>query len=157
MKRHFNSYLYSQTQAAQFLRFATVGVKVSIVDAAGVYLLPHFFGLNLYFARILSLGSAIFLGYLLNRYFTFGGNQRGCFYRQMAGHMGVHFLGGCINYGVFSATVSIGNLTLTNKIALHLLPLIAVWFGGLIGMTFNYFCSSRLVFKLRPSENPDPS
>jgi putative flippase GtrA len=147
MKNLLTKYLRSQSRFAQFLRFATVGVKVSIIDAGGVYLLPFLFGINLYSARILSLGAAILAGYLLNRYFTFGGDQRGCFYRQMAGHLGVHIVGGCLNYGVFSAAVSVGHNTLTNRLALSLLPLAAVWLGGLIGMTFNYFCSSRLVFK----------
>ena len=55
--------------------------------------------------RMVTLGYAsgaipsIKAGYLLNRYFTFGGNERGCFYRQMAGHFGVHLTGGMINYG----------------------------------------------------------
>ncbi|MEY3001550.1 MAG: hypothetical protein RL648_1764 [Verrucomicrobiota bacterium] len=154
MKRLFSKYLHSESPFAQFLRFATVGVKISVIDAGGVYLLPYLFGINLYAARIVSLGSAMCAGYLLNRYFTFGGNQRGCFYRQMAGHLGVHIIGGGINYGVFSATLSIGQVTLNDRLALSLLPLAAVWLGGLIGMSFNYFCSSRLVFKSQPHAKP---
>lgn len=131
------------------MRFATVGIKISGIDAGLVYLLPWLFGINLYMARVISLGTAIMVGYLLNRYFTFGGDQRGCFYRQMAGHFGVHLTGGLINYGVFSAVVTIGHFTTTNKIALSLLPLVAIWLGGMIGLSFNFFFSKKLVFHSR--------
>lgn len=150
MKRLLSKYLHSHSQQAQFLRFATVGIKISIIDAGGVYLLPWLFGTNLYVARVISLGTAIMAGYLLNRYFTFGGNQRGCFYRQMAGHFGVHLSGGLINYGIFSLLITIGHAYLINQIALTLLPLVAIWVGGMVGLTFNFVFSKRLVFHSRP-------
>lgn len=149
MKRLFKNYLYSHHEVAQFLRFATVGIKISGIDAGLVYLLHWVFGSNLYAARVVSLGSAILVGYLLNRYFTFGGNQRGCFYRQMAGHFGVHLTGGLINYGVFSLVVTIGHHTLANQLALRLLPLLGIWLGGVVGLSFNFFLSKKLVFHSR--------
>ncbi len=157
MRRLFSKYLHSHSQQAQFLRFATVGVKVSIIDAGGVYLLHWIFGTNLYMARVISLGTAIMAGYLLNRYFTFGGNQRGCFYRQMAGHFGVHLTGGLINYGVFSLLVTIGHHYLKNPVALTLLPLAGIWIGGMVGLSFNFVFSKRLVFHSRPRNADAPS
>jgi len=129
------------------MRFATVGVKISGVDAGMVYLLPYLFGLNLYIARIISLSSAIMVGYLLHRYFTFGGIQQGCFYRQMAGHFGVHLSGGLINYGIFSVSILLGHHFLENGLFLSLLPLLAIWIGGVIGLSFNFFFSRKLVFQ----------
>lgn len=85
MKRYLRHYLHSHSRLAQFLHYATVGVKISITDAGGVYLLPWLFSINLYTVRIISLAAANMAGYLLNRYFTFGHGQRGCFYRQMTG------------------------------------------------------------------------
>lgn len=152
MKRLFRHYLHSHSHFAQFLRFATVGVKVSAIDAGGVYLLPWLFGVNLYYARVISLTSAILVGYLLNRYFTFGGFQRGCFYRQMAGHMGVHLTGGLINYGVFSVLITLGHLYLTNKLLLSLLPLISIAIGGAVGLSFNFIFSKKLVFHTRAGD-----
>lgn len=149
MKRYLRHYLHSHSRLAQFLRFATVGVKISIIDAGGVYLLPWLFSMNLYTARIISLAAAIMVGYLLNRYFTFGHGQRGCFYRQMAGHFGVHATGGLINYSVFSGVIALGHSHLTQPHALALLPLFAVWIGGMIGLVFNFFVSSHLVFSNR--------
>lgn len=149
MRNLFDRYLHSNSKQAQFLRFATVGVKISLIDAGLVYLLPFAFGLNLYLSRLISLGTAILAGYLLNRYFTFGGHERGCFYRQMAGHFGVHLTGGFINYAIFSAIVTGGHKLLHDQLHLTVLPLIALGIGGFVGMFFNFIFSSTLVFKKR--------
>lgn len=152
MRRLFQAYLRSDTRTAQFLRFATVGIKISVIDIGGVYLLPLFFGLNLYAARILSLSSALLVGYVLNRYFTFGGVRRGCFYRQMAGHLGVHLCGGALNFGIYSLIVRVGHDHLDRGPLLGLLPFFALWIGGLTGMTFNFFVSKNFVFRARPDD-----
>lgn len=157
MKRLVRHYLHSNRGFAQFLRFATVGVKVSAIDAGLVYLLHWPFGINLYLARVVSLGTAILVGYLLNRYFTFGGSQRGCFYRQMAGHFGVHLSGGMINYGVFSAVVTIGHATITDKLLYSLLPLAGIWIGGMVGLLFNFVLSRKLVFHSRTRNADAPT
>jgi len=154
MKPYLKHYLHSHTVPAQFLRFATVGVKISVIDVGGIYLLPWLFGLDLYTARIFSLGAATVAGYLLNRYFTFGHAQRGGFYRQMAGHLGVHLAGGVINYVIFSALIIQGSQHLTGTEARLLLPLAAVWVGGMAGLTFNFAASKRLVFVNR-ADNGD--
>ena len=147
MRQLLHTYLNSHSQQAQFLRFATVGVKISLIDAGLVYALPYLLGMNLYLSRVISLGTAIMAGYLLNRYFTFGGDERGCFYRQMAGHFGVHLTGGMINYGVFSGVVALGYLLSTNRIWLAVLPLLGLWVGGMVGLSFNFIFSRKLVFR----------
>lgn len=156
MKRLLRKYLHSQSRVAQLLRFATVGVKISGIDAVLVYLLPWFFGINLYFARVISLTAANTAGYLLNRYFTFGKHRMGCFYRQMAGHFGIHFMGGLINYGIFSLLVTLGHHYLPKGLALTLLPLFALWVGGLVGLTFNFFFSQKYVFNAREEKAHAP-
>ena len=147
MKRRIKKYFTSHSRTAQFLRFATVGAKVSAIDAGGVYLLPFLFGMNLYVARLISLTSAILIGYLLNRYFTFGNHHRGPFFRQMAGHVGVFIMGGLINYGVFTMLVKLGHQTIESKLYLSLLPLFALWVGGVVGMSFNFVFSKLFVFR----------
>jgi putative flippase GtrA len=147
MKRHIRSYFTSHSHKAQFMRFATVGMKVSLIDAGGVYLLPWLFGMNLYVARIISLSVAIVVGYLLNRYFTFGKIHRGHFFRQFIGHFSVFLLGGLINYGVFSAIITVGHRNLTTQIALNLLPLFALWMGGIAGLIFNFVFCKTFVFR----------
>lgn len=146
MKRLLRHYLHSHSRLAQFLRFATVGVKISMIDAGGVYLLPWLFGMNIYLARVISLTTANLVGYILNRHFTFGGHQKGGFYKQMAGHFGVHFTGGLINYAIFSGIVTLGHATLESGVLLTALPLFALWVGGTCGMAFNFTFSKKLVF-----------
>jgi putative flippase GtrA len=156
MKWYLRRYLHSHSRLAQFLRFATVGVKVSLIDAGGTYLLPWLFGMNLHVARVISLTTAIMVGYLLNRYFTFGRDQRGSFHRQMAGHFGVHAAGGLLNYAVFSGVIALGYNHLIQPQALLLLPLVAIWIGGLVGLVFNFSVSSKLVFSHRAETAPMP-
>ena len=124
-----------------------MGVKISLIDIGGVYLLPLLFGFNLYTARILSLSAALLVGYFLNRYFTFGGVRRGCFYRQMAGHFSVHLCGGAINFGIYSLIIHVGHEHLSKGPVLHFLPIFALWMGGVIGLCFNFFVSKNLVFR----------
>ncbi len=157
MKRHFKRYLHSPSQTAQFLRFATVGAKISVIDVGGTYLLPWLLGMNVYGARIISLTSAIMAGYLLNRYFTFGHRQRGGFYRQMAGHFGVHLTGGAINYAVFSALMLLVDRFRDNAHEMIFLPLVAIVVGGIVGMLFNYIASRHLVFNHRTDNPGNPS
>jgi len=140
-------YLHSRSRGAQLLRFATVGATVSLVDAGLLYLLHEGFGGNVYAARGLSLGSAMALSYVLNRYFTFEAERRGPFGRQLAGHFGVVAGGGLLNFGVFTALVAAGNGILEPGLLRRLLPLLALWVGGLAGMAFNFVLVRRLVFR----------
>ena len=57
MKRLIRHYFKSDSRLAQFMRFATVGVKVSLIDAGLLYLLHFTFGINLYLSRFVSLGA----------------------------------------------------------------------------------------------------
>lgn len=155
MKALLNGYLTSNSMPAQFLRFGTVGAKISLIDIGGLYLLHVLLGMNLYAARVLSLGSAILVGYLLNRYFTFDHEQRGGFYRQMAGHFGVHATGGLINYGVFTLVLLVTKRLHPEWAGSLWLPLVAVVAGGVVGLLFNFAASRRFVFKRRErSETP---
>ena len=148
LKGRLRHFLRSNTRTAQFLRFGTVGMKVSSIDIGGLYLLHRVLEMNLYLSRVASLGAAILAGYLLNRYFTFARGQRGCFYRQMAGHVGVHLTGGLINFGVFSAVMLLAAQAGTATRAW--MPLFAIVVGGMVGLLFNFTVSRRFVFPHRP-------
>lgn len=154
MRRHLYSYFRSHSEMAQFLRFATVGMKMSVIDAGGLYLLKYYFGLSVYEARAISFPVALGMGYLLNRYFTFGGFRRGHFFRQMAGHFGVHLLGGVINFLVFYILVELGYELISLKVFLPFVPLVALFIGGICGMSFNFFFSKKLVFRHQRHARP---
>ena len=143
-------FLRSNSRTAQFLRFGTVGIQVSSIDIGGLYLLHHLLNANIYLSRIASLGAAILAGYLLNRYFTFARGQRGCFYRQMAGHFGVHLTGGLINFGGFTAVMLLAEqMGAATRVWM---PLFAIVVGGVVGLLFNFVASRHFVFPHRPAD-----
>lgn len=148
LKARLRHFLHSNSRSAQFLRFGTVGMQVSSIDIGGLYLLHRMLEINLYLSRVASLGAAILAGYLLNRYFTFARGQRGCFYRQMAGHFGVHLTGGLINFGGFTAVMLLAEQMGTATRVW--MPLFAIVVGGVIGLLFNFVASRHFVFPHRP-------
>lgn len=147
IRRNFSKYLKSTSRFAQFLRFATVGVKISMIDIGGLYFLTWFWGLDFYTARGISLSLALVAGYILNRYFTFGGQRRGHFFNQLTRHCGVHLIGGALNFSVYSYVITHAG-EISDR-ALPLLPLLGTVLGGVMGMSFNFFFSSTLVFPKR--------
>mgnify|MGYP006076922019 CR=1 FL=1 len=149
IRRYFSKYLNFTSRVAQFLRFATVGAKISLIDIGGLYFLTWFWGLDFYTARGISLSLALLTGYLLNRYFTFGGHRRGHFFKQLFRHCGVHLLGSALNFGVYSYVITHGG-HFSDK-ALPLLPLLGIIIGGVVGMSFNFFFSIKLVFPKQKS------
>jgi putative flippase GtrA len=136
----------SKSDKAIFLRFATVGVSISIIDAGGLYLFMAL-GLNPYIGRLISYTAAMSAGYVLNRYFTFHHLETGrALWHSLVRHFGVHSIGGALNYAVFIVVLLIGQRMGGEVAAAATLPLIAVWIGGLFGLCFNYFFSKKLVF-----------
>ena len=129
-----------------FVRFAGVGVTISLVDIGLLYLLNGL-GMNIYLARIPSFFASMTVGYILNRYFTFHHIETGrALWDSLLRHYSVHAVGGVINYGVFTATLMIGQMLGGQASASGTLPFISVWIGGVFGMCFNFFFSKRMVF-----------
>lgn len=129
-----------------FTRFAAVGLTISLIDIGLLYLL-NTLGLNIYIARIPSLLASMTVGYILNRYFTFHHLETGrALWHSLLRHYSVHGVGSAINYGVYSATLIIGQYLGGQASASGTLPFIAVWIGGVFGMCFNFFFSKKLVF-----------
>lgn len=137
----------SSSRPATFFRFACVGGTISLIDAGVLYLLKDAPGFNVYLARIVSYAAAMTAGYLLNRYFTFHHLDRvRLLWQELLRFFSVFAAGGLVNYAVFSLIVTWGaHLDLT-RFEQAVLPLVAIWVGGLFGMSFNYFMSHKLVF-----------
>lgn len=136
----------SSSDHAAFLRFATVGVTISLIDAGGLYLLMAL-GMNVYIARAISYTLAMATGYILNRYFTFHHLETGrALWHSLVRHFTVHGVGGLINFGIFSLVLEIGKQMDGQVAASATLPLFAVWIGGIFGLLFNFFFSKKLVF-----------
>jgi putative flippase GtrA len=129
-----------------FMRFACVGVTISIVDAGGLYLLMAL-GISPYFGRLISYSAAMCFGYVLNRYFTFHHVETGrALWHSLVRHFSVHSVGGILNFAVFSGVLILGQKMGGEIAASATLPLIGVWIGGLFGLAFNFFFTKRLVF-----------
>lgn len=136
----------SSSDRATFARFATVGVTISLIDAAGLYILMAL-GLDPYLGRLLSYTASMAAGYILNRYFTFHHvdiNRE--LWHSMLRHFSVHSLGGLLNFGIYSLLLIVAKRMGQIGEFPVLLPLFAVWVGGIAGLIFNFFFSKKLVF-----------
>ncbi|NCO18739.1 MAG: GtrA family protein [Gammaproteobacteria bacterium] len=137
----------SSSKRATFLRFAAVGGAIAMIDVGLLYLLKDAPGFNIYSARLASYAVAMCAGYLLNRYFTFHHLDRfRTLWHELLRFFSVHSLGGALNYAVFSVIVVLGARAQLQGHWAALLPLLAVWAGGTVGMCFNFLLSRRLVF-----------
>ena len=118
-----------------------------MIDVGLLYLLKDAPGFNIYTARIVSYAAAMCAGYLLNRYFTFHHLDRfRRLWHELLRFFSVHSVGGLLNYAVFSAIVTWGAGAGLQGHWPTLLPLLAVWAGGTVGMCFNFLLSHKLVF-----------
>lgn len=137
----------SHSSRAAFFRFACVGVTISLIDAGVLYLLKDLPGMSVYTARVFSYGAAMTAGYFLNRYFTFHHVESGrVLIDELLRFFSVHSIGGLLNFGVFSLVVFLGDQADLTRFWDSVLPLIGVWVGGVVGMTFNFLFSKKLVF-----------
>lgn len=140
----------SHSSRATFFRFACVGGTIAVIDAGVLYLLKDLPGFNAYLARVFSYIAAMSAGYVLNRYFTFHHIDKGrALLDELIRFFSVHALGGVLNFGVFALVVFFGEQADLTRFWSAVMPLIGVWVGGLIGMTFNFLFSSRFVFNER--------
>lgn len=89
----------SHSERALFLRFALVGLSISVVDIAVLDLLMAL-RVNIYLARVLSYSSSMMVGYLLNRCFTFHHLETGrALWHSLLRYLSVHSTGGVIKFG----------------------------------------------------------
>lgn len=128
---------------AQLARFAGVGVLAALVDMAVVEGAIRVAGADPYSGRVLSYLAAATFAWALNRRYTFASADRHGWLAQWLRYLGTNALGGALNYAVYAALVA-GSQTF------HSHPFLAVGFGSLAGMGFNYAAARHYVFKIRP-------
>lgn len=123
-------------EAKRFLRFCGVGMVGFMVDAgltlASMGLVPPMLG------RIPAFLTASLVTYTLNRRLTFGHNGhflKGWLHYLMAGIVGV-----LLNYAAYAATLAAFGTS-------QIVALLGIALGSAIGLAFNYWASSRLVFR----------
>jgi putative flippase GtrA len=124
--------------AAQFMRFAVVGVAGLIVDTATVYGLRH--SLGLYGAGLVAYVTSATCNWVLNRAWTFRGQGSGTAHRQWGLFMLTNLAGFVLNRGTYVILV-------TFVAAAAGQPVIATAAGSLAGMFVNFSLSRRVVFR----------
>ena len=126
---------------SQFLRFALVGAAGFLVDAAILALGLNVAGLGKYSARAISFLCAATFTWAMNRRFTFPESAAAQGQaKEWARFVAVNGVGGLVNYGTYAALVTFAYTPFSN-------PFVALAFGSLAGLVFNFFGSKHLVFK----------
>ena len=147
MHKLYRKFKYSPSNTATFFRFAGVGLGISLVDIILLYLLIEVDYFNLLICRSISLSFSMLVGYFLNRYFTFHHIEIGrALWYSIIRHFSVHAVGGILNMLIFLASMYILASLNLEPIITNLTPLIAVWIGGIAGLSFNFFFSKKVVF-----------
>jgi putative flippase GtrA len=147
MIKLFNRFKNSPSSIAVFFRFAGVGLCISIIDITLLYFLKEIDIFNLFFNRSISLSTSILFGYFLNRYFTFHHIEIGrALWDSIIRHFSVHAVGGIINMLIFLISLSLLKKIFFEGILFELILAVAVIFGGITGLTFNFFFSKKIVF-----------
>ena len=132
---------------ATFLRFLAIGASVALIDIGLLLLLHNVAEMHLYVARVFSFAAAIGTSYLLNRRYNFRHSRRW----RHTGHdlmrfYGAHALGNVINYTIFVVLME-GFREIGLQPAEHTsLLLLAIWLGGVVGVSVNFMLSRQLVF-----------
>ncbi len=125
-----------KAEAPTFLRFALVGGTGFVVDALVLSLLHYVVGLDPFSARVVSMSSATFTTWRLNRVHTFGASERSQAHEGMR-YATVAALAAGVNYGVYAAALLLWRGTP---------PIVALVLGAGSAMAFSYVGYSRVVF-----------
>lgn len=120
----------------RLVRFLFAGGVGFVADAAALWLLLAVTPLGPFVARLLSIGFALTVTWLINRHFTFSPSSRGIA-KEGARYGGVGIATSIVNYLVYSAIL----LTLP-----AMPPLAALAIASLIAMALSFLGYSRLVF-----------
>ncbi|PWR22369.1 GtrA family protein [Zavarzinia compransoris] len=133
----------------RFFRFALIGTGGALVDVAALYLALHLLGLGLYGGRVFSFLCAVTFTFFANRAITFRDSAKVPLLRHWLIFATSQLGGLSANYAVYAAMVTWWGLARD-------IPAIAVAFGSIAGLAFNYMAASRLVFRSPPHPGPLP-
>lgn len=150
MPELFHRILLGLRADASFIRFLVISASVAVIDIGLLLLLHSSGGLHLYLARVFSFAAAIGASYLMNRHFNFhhraGHRSPG---HELMRFYGVHAVGNTANYMIFVMLLEgfQGSGLPPEKHAG--LILLALWAGGMVGVSANFLLSRHLVFDRR--------
>ena len=122
----------------RFFKFGMVGVSALAIESLIIFTL-NYAGIPAKTSRLISLPIAILYTWYLNRNFTFNNKDRNKI-KQLSIYYFYMLCGFVINYSVYLFILRVlGEETI--------FVLIAISFGSLSSMTFNFLTSNFLIFK----------
>lgn len=133
--------LLARIRDSRFLRFALVGGMGFFVNEATLYIALNGLMLGRYSAPIFSFLCTVTFTWWGNRLLTFADHARGTgVVREWASFVAANSIGLAVNYAIYSAIITFAPAPLNS-------PYIALAFGTLAGLIFNFVLSARFVFR----------
>jgi putative flippase GtrA len=128
---------------SRFLRFAAVGAAGFLVNEASLWIALRVMGLNPYVGGVLSFLCAATFTWWGNRILTFperaAATRRGALSEWLR-FLAANALGFLVNYAVYASMISFAPPPANN-------PFLALAFGTVAGMSFNFVLSNWIVFR----------
>ena len=124
------------------MRFAIVGAAGFIVDAGTLHLAVHNINAGFYTGRVISYLAAATFTWMLNRRYTFAGQQDHNRIREYLKFLGANAAGGLLNYSIYALLIHASQ-------TVRQWPTIGVAAGSIGGLIVNFLLSRRLVFNSR--------
>jgi putative flippase GtrA len=128
---------------SRFLRFTLVGAAGFVVNEAALWIALHGLRLNAYAGGVFSFLVAVTFTWWGNRRLTFseraarGARSIGAEWLSFVAANGFGFL---VNYAVYATLIVAAPKPVNN-------PFVALAFGTVAGLLFNFILSSRIVFR----------
>ena len=127
----------TMTQAG---RFAAIGAIGFVFDGGILTVLDSVYGINLFYARLVSFSVAVTVTWYLNRHLTFVGGARNRPGREWGRYAVVQSIGALLNMGIFFWLIIAFE-------ALAEWPVIPLAFAASIALIFNFFGSRHIAFR----------
>lgn len=134
--------LFARIRDSRFLRFAAVGGVGFFLNEATLYVALAWLLMGRYSAPIFSFLCTVTFTWWGNRTLTFADHARGArgMVREWASFVAANSIGLAVNYAVYGAIITFAPAPLNS-------PYIALAFGTLAGLIFNFVLSARFVFR----------
>lgn len=128
------------TDMHRFMRFGLVGTLGFVVDAGVMQLLVSFAGAGPIEARAVSIPTAVFATWLLNRGFTFAKARSDPAWPSLLRYAAVSAAGALVNFVVYGVLV-LASATLAAY------PIIPLAVASIVALVFNYLGSKHFAFR----------
>jgi putative flippase GtrA len=126
--------------SSRFLRFGVVGVVGFVVDAGVLQALVTLADWNPIAARLVSVPTAVFATWLLNRAVTFPESHGGPVLRSLMRYAAVSAAGAGVNFAVYSMLV-------VASASMAAVPLVPLAIASLVALVVNYLGSKHFAFR----------